>query len=89
MGRVPVNTTLPLGTTQREKVIWLLLSADAVCSTTFLGEYIPRAAAVIHRLRKSGYVIVSRPCSRTHGHASPQIEYRLVDQPTDLRGGAA
>ena len=72
MGRVPVNATLPLG---------LLLSTDAVCSTTLLGEFIPRAAAVIHRLRRSGYVIGSRPCSQNHDHASPQIEYHLEPMP--------
>ncbi len=44
MGRVPVNTTLPLGTTQRQKVIWLLPFGDAVCSTTFLAEFTPRAS---------------------------------------------
>ena len=77
MGRVPVNATLPLG---------LLLSAD-VCSTTPLGEFIPRAAAVIFRLRRSGYVIRSRPCTQNHDHASPQIEYVLEALPNDPRGG--
>ena len=44
MGRVPVNITLPLGATQREKVIWLLRFGDAVCSTTFLAEFTRRAS---------------------------------------------
>ncbi len=85
MGRVTVNATLPLGITQREKVVWLLRSADAVCSTTLLGEFIPRAAAVIYRLRRSGHVIRSRPCTQNHGHASPQIEYVLEALPSDPR----
>ena len=87
MGRVPVNATLPLGNTQREKVVGLLLSADAICSTTLLGEFIPRAAAVIFRLRRSGYVIRSRPCTQSHDHASPQIEYVLEALPNDPKGG--
>ena len=36
MGGTAVNPTLPFGTTQQERVVWLLLSADAVCSTTLL-----------------------------------------------------
>ena len=86
MGRVPVNTTLPPGDTQRERIVWLLLSADAVCSTTFLEEYIPRAAAVIHKLRKAGYTITTHSCRQRHGHSSPQIEYVLEALPKDPRG---
>ncbi len=54
-----------------------LLEHEAVCSTDFLADYIPRAAAVIHQLRRSGYGIVTRPCSRGHAHATRQIEYVL------------
>lgn len=84
-----MTSTLPFGTTQRDKVVYLLLSAEAVCATTFLEEFIPRAAAVIHRLRKMGYIIVSRPCRRGHAHASPQIEYVLEALPYDPMGGTA
>ena len=79
---------IPFGTTQREKVVWLLLSADAVCSTAFVEEYIRRAAAVIHRLRRDGYIILSRPCTRGHDHASRQIEYVLQMLPHESKGGA-
>ena len=81
-----MTATLPIGTTQREKVVGLLLSADAVCSTPLLGEFIPRAAAVIFRLRRNGYVIRSRPCTQNHDHASPQIEYVLEALPHDADG---
>ena len=81
--------SLPLGTTQREKVVWLLLSSEAVCSTTFLEEYIPRSAAVIHKLRRAGYLIVSQPCGQKHDHTSPQIEYCLLGLPTDPKSDAA
>ena len=80
---------IPFGTTQQEKVVWMLLSTDGVCSTTFLEEYIPRAAAVIHRLRRDGYIILSRPCTRGHEHASRQIEYVLQVLPYESKGGAA
>jgi hypothetical protein len=69
--------------TQREKVVRLLLSADACSSKRFLNERIPRAAAVIFRLRGDGYTIVSRPCTRGHDHSSPQIKYVLEALPFD------
>lgn len=60
----------------------MLLDADAVCATTFLSCFMPRAAAVVYRLRRQGYAISSRPCSRSyHDHATPQIEYVLEGLP--------
>lgn len=85
----PPRHTLPFGSTQREKVVWLQLSSDAVCSTTFLEEYIPRAAAVVHKLRQDGYVPFTRRCNRGHRHQNPQIEYVLEALPYDPKSGAA
>jgi hypothetical protein len=67
--------------TQAGQILAMLLAAPAVCSTSFLAEYIPRAAAVIHKLRKQGYVISTRSCTRGHGHTHRQIEYRLEALP--------
>lgn len=75
--------------TQRDKVLSWLLSEEAVCSTTLLGRYVPRGAAIVHLLRSQGFVIVSRPCSRRHEHANPQIEYVLEALPFDPSDGAA
>lgn len=64
--------------TQRERIDALLRAEEAVCSTTLIASGMPRAAAVIHRMRRDGVVITSRPCSRPwHSHGTPQIEYTL------------
>lgn len=68
--------------TQLEKVVRLLLSADA-CSSERFHERTPRATAVIFRRRGDGYTIVSRPCTRGPDHSSPQIEYVLEALPFD------
>jgi len=70
--------------TQRDRTIAFLRAEDAVCSTTLLKDYIPRGATIIHRLRRAGWLIETRPCSRVgHDHATPQIEYRLTAVPSD------
>ena len=62
---------------QQDRVL-ALLNRGPVCSTTLLAEFIPRGAAVVYRLRRQGYPIWTRPCSRPgHEHNSPQVEYVL------------
>ncbi len=76
--QTPTQVTAP---TQRDRVLAMLASDEAVCATTLFRAFIPRAAAVVHRLRREGYVIWSRSCSQDHAHAHPQIEYVLVALP--------
>lgn len=49
--------------TQEEKILWMLFCAGrkGVCSRTFYEEYLPRAGARIHELKKKGYNITSTP----------------------------
>lgn len=62
---------------QQDRVL-ALLHRGPVCSTTLLGEFIPRGAALVHRLRRAGHPIITRPCSRPgHRHDTPQVEYVL------------
>lgn len=85
----PQNITGPARKlTQRDRILAMLLEADAVCSTTFLDQRMPRAASSIYRLRKEGFVVVSRPCMRGHDHENPQIEYSLIALPTDPTNAA-
>jgi hypothetical protein len=68
--------------TQRTRVIQMLDEAEAVCSTEFLAEYIPRAGARIWDLRQEGFVIQTRRCERPgHAHRTRQIEYVLLAAP--------
>jgi hypothetical protein len=78
--------TKPKSSGQAGQVLAMLLEAPAVCSTTFLERYIPRAAAVIHKLRKQGYVIVTQECTRGHRHHNRQVEYVLEALPSRLPG---
>lgn len=55
-----------------------MLRAGPVCSTAFLGDYIPRAAARVWDLRQEGREITTRRC-RQHEHDTKQIEYVLVE----------
>lgn len=72
--------------TKRELVLSWLMQEEAVCSTTCLERYVARAAAHVHTLRKQGFVIVTRPCSRpNHRHESYQIEYALQALPWEPR----
>lgn len=74
--------------TQRERVLTMLRQGP-VCSTTLLEAYIPRAAAVIHKLRREGKAIATRPCTRPgHSHESPQIEYVLNHEDAGPRPGS-
>ncbi len=70
--------------TQHDRVLHLLDAAEAVCSTTFLALFIPRAGARIWDLRQEGYVIETRRC-RQHKHRTRQIEYRLLSRPGQPR----
>lgn len=70
--------------TQHNRVLQMLDEAEAVCSTAFLAEYIPRAGARIWDLRQEGYVIETRRC-RQHKHRTRQIEYRLLSRPGQPR----
>jgi hypothetical protein len=83
------STRPPRTERQRDKVFRWLMAEEAVCATTFLARYVPRAAAHVHALRKLGFVIVSRPCSRGHYHETRQIEYVLEALPFDGSDGAA
>lgn len=74
--------------TQRERVLTMLRQGP-VCSTTLLEAYIPRGAAVIHKLRREGKAIATRPCTRmSHSHESPQIEYVLEYEDAGLTPGS-
>lgn len=74
--------------TQRERVVAMLRDAEAVCATTFFDSYIVRAAAVVHKLRKAGYSIATRPCTRPwHAHSTRQVEYVLEAMPFDPTAG--
>jgi hypothetical protein len=79
-------TRRPHSSGQAGQVLAMLLEAPAVCSTTFLDRFIPRAAAVIHKLRKQGYVIVTQECTRGHRHHNRQVEYVLEALPSRLPG---
>lgn len=70
--------------TQHNRVLQMLDEAEAVCSTTFLAEFIPRAGARIWDLRQEGYAIETRRC-RQHKHRTRQIEYRLLARPGQPR----
>lgn len=79
-----MTMTLPMTAhTQRQHVLARLLDGP-VCSTVLLNDGIPRAAARVHELRRSGFAIVTRRCSQHH-HGSRQIEYVLIGGP----GGGA
>jgi hypothetical protein len=72
------------GATQLEKVLALLLQGP-VCGVTFYERYLPRATARIFELRRAGYVIDRRRCSRPdHRHRSPQYEFELIALPDRL-----
>ena len=63
---------------QKERVYRMLL-AGPVCGTTLLNEHIPRYAARISELRRTGLNIDTRECSRhLHQHRTKQIEYVLI-----------
>jgi hypothetical protein len=83
LGDNPIGESMPdQKPSQLVNVLSLLKEREAVCGTELLGNYIPRYASVIHRLRKRDYLIETRPCSRVgHTHESPQIEYRLAAVP--------
>lgn len=74
--------------TQLVEVLTLLKEREAVCGTELLGRYIPRYAAVIHKLRGQGFTIETRPCTRNHTHDSPQVEYHLTAVPNPIEDGS-
>lgn len=79
---LPNRTNRPGHVSQDARILHLLEEYGAVCATTLFELRMPRAAAVVHRLRKRGYVIVSEPCTdRDHRHQHPQIQYRFEAQP--------
>lgn len=65
--------------TQEDFVLDTLRESDWVKMTYFLGHFITRTAAIVHNLRKDGYLIEAR---RVEG--KPYAEYRLVNK--EFRG---
>ena len=61
------------------ELVKAMLEAGPACGTDFLQERIPRYGARVWDLRRAGYVIETRPCSRPdHRHRTRQIEHVLV-----------
>ena len=64
--------------TQRNKIIQLLESKDWVQMPEFIRLFITRGGAIIHALRKEGWVIYSR---RVEGKS--YAEYKLAAKPKE------
>ncbi len=67
--------------TQRDRVLAMLMDRDAVCGSDFYSARLPRATARIFELKRDGFVIERRRCTRAHDHESPMFEWTLVAMP--------
>ena len=74
------NSLKPNRPTQFDRVLAVLLANDEVCGSELYAMFIPRFGALLHRLRRQGYVWSKRPCDR-HDHQGTSWLYKLEALP--------
>ena len=73
------------GHSQLARVFVMLVTNDAVCATSFLEAMIPRYGARLLELKRLGWAVGRRRCSRPgHQHRHRQLEWYLEPEPEQL-----
>ncbi len=63
--------------TQKNKVLELLRNQEWCCLTDFLDAYLSEYRTLINMLKKDGYEIEPRPCTRHVHNSKKTLEWRL------------